>query len=405
MFDDATIGARLRVLRKWRRLTQKELADLSGLSQSFLSMAERGERALDRRSHIAALASALRVSEMDLVGSPHLSADPLQLDPHLAIPTIRTVLQTNTLVAPATERARPLSELIVEMGRIESFDQVGNYIEVGKLLPAVLDELHVHACAPADEASHRMALETLIDACKVASFDAKDLGYPDLAYVAATRAVEAADMLDDPVQRGKADFVRLITMPRGDAWSRTLAAAEKAAATLQPHVQEPAGIQVLGMLTLAASLSAVVVGDYDRAGHWLDEAAALADRVPDDPVNNWERFSTTNVGVWRVAVSVEQGKSGGAVTGLAEKVDEAKLASKPCRRAALYADVGRGLARERKSRDEAVRWLRKAERAAPQMIRNSSQVRHTVEVLHGQALASAVSLELRGMMARMGIPH
>jgi hypothetical protein len=31
--------------------------------------------------------------------------------------------------------------------------------------------------------------------------------------------------------------------------------------------------------------------------------------------------------------------------------------------------------------------------------------RHTLEVLHSQALASAVSIELRGMMARVGIPH
>ncbi|MEU1389956.1 helix-turn-helix transcriptional regulator [Nonomuraea sp. NPDC005730] len=54
MYEQTTIGARLRILRKWRGLTLVELAGLSGVSKSHLSYAERGERTLDRRSHIAA---------------------------------------------------------------------------------------------------------------------------------------------------------------------------------------------------------------------------------------------------------------------------------------------------------------------------------------------------------------
>ena len=37
-------------------------------------------------------------------------------------------------------------------------------------------------------------------------------------------------------------------------------------------------------------------------------------------------FSATNVGIWRVAVGVERGYSGGAVLQLAGQVDEGKLA-------------------------------------------------------------------------------
>ena len=80
--DEITIGARLRTLRRWRGKTQVELAGLAGLPPSFLSMVESGQRPLDRRSHIAALASALRVSETDLVGGPHLTPDPMQSDAH-----------------------------------------------------------------------------------------------------------------------------------------------------------------------------------------------------------------------------------------------------------------------------------------------------------------------------------
>jgi hypothetical protein len=64
-------------------------------------MVEHGQRLLDRRSHIAAVASALRVSESDLIGGPHLSADPMQSDPHTIIPSLRVALMTNNLPEPA----------------------------------------------------------------------------------------------------------------------------------------------------------------------------------------------------------------------------------------------------------------------------------------------------------------
>lgn len=47
------IGARLRILPRWRGLTLTELAGLSDLSPSFLSTCERGQRMLERRSHMA----------------------------------------------------------------------------------------------------------------------------------------------------------------------------------------------------------------------------------------------------------------------------------------------------------------------------------------------------------------
>jgi len=140
--EEVTIGARLRTLRRWRGKSQVELAGLAGLSPSFLSIVETGQRPLDRRSHIAALASALKVSETDLVGGPHLTPDPLQSDPHLGIPALRVALQTNTLTTPAVDRARPLVELVqLITGEVEPMRRACNYVAAGHLLPDVLDEL------------------------------------------------------------------------------------------------------------------------------------------------------------------------------------------------------------------------------------------------------------------------
>lgn len=135
-------------------------AELAGLSPLFLSMVEHGSRMLDRRSHIAAVASALRVSETDLVGGPHLSQDRVQSDPHMGIPPLRVALQTNTLTSAAVDRARPLSALRqIVFGRLEPMRRACDYLRMGQLLPDVLDELHHHVARPADQAAQRLALE------------------------------------------------------------------------------------------------------------------------------------------------------------------------------------------------------------------------------------------------------
>jgi transcriptional regulator with XRE-family HTH domain len=404
--DEITIGARLRTLRRWRGMTQVQLADMAGLSSSFVSMVEHGTRMLDRRSHISALAAALRVSETDLVGGPHLSSDRLQSDPHMAIPPLRVALQTNSLTRPAVDQARPLIQLHEAVfGTIEPLRRVCDYVAVGQLLPDCIDELYWHAAEPADEAAHELALETLVEACVIASAVSKELNYLDLAYLAAQRAEEAAAMLADPVQKGKADFMWLLTLPRAGSWDRNLVAAEQAANDLEPHARDPLGREVLGMLTLTASLSAASIQRGDRAAYWLSEAGKIGARVPDEPMRTWMCFSTTNVHIWRVTVGVERGESGGTVSELAKHVDVNLLKQQTSRQSGFFADVGRGLAREPRTRAEAVHWLRRAEDTAPQRVRNSAAVRETVAYLLNRATAAAGGRELRGMAARMGLPH
>lgn len=90
---------------------------------------------------------------------------------------------------------------------------------------------------------------------------------------------------------------------------------------------------------------------------------------------------------------------------LGEQVTLHGLEPKSSRRADFFADMGRGLAREQRTRIEAVRWLCRAEDAAAQRIRNSAPVRETVAYLLNRARAAAGGPELRGMAARMGVAH
>ncbi|GLW64304.1 transcriptional regulator [Actinomadura rubrobrunea] len=382
-----------------------KLAGLSGLSKSFLSRAERGLRALDRRSHIAALASALRVSETDLVGGPHLGPDPVQAEPHSYISPLRVALETNSFHAdPVVEQARPLPELAALMrGKVEKHRRAYDFITVGKYLPDLIDELHWHVAAPADEAAQRLALETLVEAYMCAAGMARSLRHPDLSQFAAMRADEATVLLDDPIARGKAAFS--VVRPNAANWHRVKALAERAADRLEPHVRNDRDVPVLGMLTLNAALAAAASHDQHAAEHWLNEAADPARRVPDDLHGNWQAFSKTNVAIWRVTVGVEIGKAGGEIAELAKDVTEAKLDDHPGRKTCFLADVGRGLARDPRYRDDAIRWLRRSEDTAPQRFRNDPKIAETIAVMLEQARVTSQGREFRRMAARLGVPH
>jgi hypothetical protein len=103
------------------------------------------------------------------------------------------------VTSPAVESARPLADLRSEVfGTIEPLRRVCDYVQLGQLLPSAIDELHWHIAQARDEASQRVALESLVEACVIAAAVTKELNYMDLAYLAAMQAKEAADVLSDP---------------------------------------------------------------------------------------------------------------------------------------------------------------------------------------------------------------
>jgi transcriptional regulator with XRE-family HTH domain len=59
----------LRQVRRRRGLSTTALADLAGLSPSFISMVETGQRPLRRRDHVNALAAVLRVPPAEIAPS------------------------------------------------------------------------------------------------------------------------------------------------------------------------------------------------------------------------------------------------------------------------------------------------------------------------------------------------
>lgn len=391
-----TIGQRVRRYRTSQGMSLDDLAERAGLSKSFLSRAERGERRLDRRTHLDALADALGVSLANLTGQPYRPTKQRDAQAHGAVPAVRVALMDTAYgERPEVEAVRPVALLEREVWRVERLCEESDYAAFGSLLPELLTELHAAAADP-DGAVRAAAAPLLTRACQSTFYLLKDLGYADLAWIAADRASEAAEAAELPELLGLARFLRSHALRAVGARSRALATADRAADALQPAADDgPAG-EVYGMLHLTSALSSVAGGRQDDAERHLDEASEVARRTGDGNAFGLH-FGPVNVGIWRVAVAVEAGE-GGKVAELARGVAVDTVPSRG-RRAAFWSDVARGLAREPHRQDEARAMIRRAEALAPLQVRANPFVRETVAAMLNQAGGR----ELRDMAHRMGV--
>lgn len=395
-----TIGRRLREIRYWRRKSLRVVAELAGISESYLSRLERGERPMDRRSTLEALAAALEVAPGELTGAHELVSAEGMGEVHAAVVALRVALADNALDDPADDAARPWPELAIELHRVNTeLRPTADYAALGLVLPRLISELH--AVAVSDPAQRHNALAGLLDVYTAAGFTAKHLGEPDLAAVAAMHARAVAAELDSPAHTALAELLRAHAVA-SPARARSLLLAAHAADRVAPFVgTDRRAAEMYGMLHLTCALNAAALRRPVESADHQAEAADIAARVGAGINFGHQSFGLTNAGFWRVTLAVERGE-GGKVRELARDIDPSAMHSK-ARRAGFYTDLGRGLATDRTRRAEAVAALRTAEQLAPQRVRSNPFVRETVIDLLRQARRDAVGRELRGMAYRMGV--
>ncbi|MGH3793737.1 MAG: helix-turn-helix domain-containing protein [Pseudonocardiaceae bacterium] len=403
MSDDSTrsIGRRIQEIRYWRDKTLRVIAELAGISEGYLSRIERGERPVDRRSTLEAIAAALEVAPGELTDAHELVSAEGMGEVHTAVVALRVALVDSVLDDPADDGARPWPELAAMLHRVNSeLRPAADYAGMGLVLPDLIAELHaVVACNPA---RRHDALGALLDVYTAATFIAKHLGEPDLAVVAAMHARSAAAELDSPAHTALAELLRAHAVS-SPARARSLVLASRAADRVAPFVGTDGGAaEMYGMLHLTCSLDAAALRRPAESVDHQAEAADVAARVGTGVNFGHQSFGLANLGFWRVHLAVERGE-GGKVRELARGVDPTAVGLGASRCAAFYTDLGRGLATERSRRKDAVAALRTAERLAPQRVRANPFVRETVIGLLHRAQRDAVGRELRGMAYRMGV--
>lgn len=397
-----SIGRRIREIRVWREMSLKAVADLAGISEGYLSRIERGERGVHRRSLLEALATALRVAPSELAEQvfPPMVADPVTGEAQAAVIALEAALSDLELGVSNGATPRPWTAVAADMERLNNqLRPMGDYAAQGVMLPGLLHELH--ALYGTDPKYRTDTLQALMDCYHAAGILLKNLGVQGLPTLAAFHAQRVAEELEDPAWLGLAAWLRAYTLG-GKTRPRMLELSVQAADTLRSHLDDPRAQQVYGALHLNAALAAAAMRRADDATDHLHEAGAIADRVSADGHGfGGLYFGPDNVGIWRLSIAVELGESG-RVREIARGVHPARVPS-AVRQAMYWADLGRGMAQDRASREDAVAALLRAEKTAPQRIRANPFVREAVGDLMRRAQRQAVGRELRGMAYRMGL--
>jgi transcriptional regulator with XRE-family HTH domain len=398
-----SIGGRIREIRNSREMTLKATAELAGITESYLSRIERNERAVNSRSLLEAIAAALRVAPSQLAEQafPPARADPVASETQATVIALDAALSDYRLGEPTGETARPWAAVAADLDRLNSvLRPATDYAAQGILLPGLMTELHtLYVTDPAHRAD---ICRALMDCYHAAGVLLKNLGIRGLPSLAAFRAQQVAEELDDPAWLGLAAWLRASTLG-GKGRPRMLAVSIQGANELERHLDDPRAAQMYGALHLNAALaSAAMRRSGDSADH-LDEAAAIAERVSGDGRGFGNLyFGPDNVGIWRLSIAVELGETGRAQE-IARVVQPSRVPS-AARQAMFWADLGRGMAQERSTREEAVGALLRAEKIAPQRIRTNPFVRETVaDLRRRKQLSASARRDLRGMAYRMGI--
>ncbi|WP_327724382.1 helix-turn-helix transcriptional regulator [Streptomyces europaeiscabiei] len=361
-------GARIKTARKRRRLTQRELADLSRVSYSTLTKVEQGHIPASP-SVIGALAHALSVPVTELTGQPYL--EELQQDQlDGLIQPIREALNLYDLGGDPDVTPRRLGELAVQAEEMCKLVRATNIKQAAAELPALICE----ATTVAHTDGTTEAWQTLASSYRTAYDVATKLGFIDLSAIALDRLEWAAQRASDPVLGGMRQYLRALAYLRASDYGTGHRLIHLGMATLE---QADRGLErdvVTGQLHLGAAVLAGRDKDGDAAEGHLAEAGRIADRTGPAEQVHWLSFGPTNVGVHRISVLAELDQYGQAV----EKAQTMTVPSDwpPSRTAHHYAEVARAQMWTGRT-EEAFRNLLTARKLAPQQTRYHPTVRET----------------------------
>jgi len=224
------------------------------------------------------------------------------------------------------------------------------------------------------------------------------LGEPEAAWIAADRAMAAAERAGNPMLVAAGAFRLVFVFLAARHYEQAEETARTAADALQQMADQddPQAMSLWGALTLQRAVVASRVNEADTAYHHLGRAAQVADRLGEGRNDYNTEFGPANVTLHEIAVGVELGDAGRALRAAAI-VDSTGLSAE--RRSRMLIDVARAHA-QRRQVGEAVAALLQAEEVTPEQVHGHELVRQLVSDL--LTMQDPPSGELREMAARVG---
>ncbi|MET8676028.1 helix-turn-helix domain-containing protein [Streptomyces sp. NPDC004647] len=313
---DQHIGARVRVARTAAGLTQSEMAGFLSKSVRWVEDVEAGRHTLDRYSVITAVAEVCDVDVVWLLGQPYRLRGEGGSVAHSYIPAVRAVLRRSSLILsghpglapqglPASAEVMRSRSLAANRAR-----QAANLPEVASLLATMLDDLN-SAVLIWEGADREAALRLMVDGARTTRMALNQLGYPDLAWVAAEVAAGAARQLDDPMAKAAVAWDRCGALLHQASPRDAVVVAEAALRDLEPltvgSAPDRSAIALHGALVLRCAVASARA--RQEADSWAQITRALEDagRLGPDfhDVAGQTVFGRANCAVHAAEVGVE----------------------------------------------------------------------------------------------------
>jgi transcriptional regulator with XRE-family HTH domain len=392
------LGRKIATERHRRGLSQAELAGIIGRSVAWVSQVERGVRRIDRMTVLEAVARALDVPLSELAAeAPVVAAVTTQ--PPAAV-DLRLVL-SGAHALRAMLDGRPARDPDILRGQVETAWELthgGRYAELSGLLARLIPDLE-DAARTLPQERRPAAFELLAAAYQACSAALAKLGEPEAAWIAADRAMAAAERAGQPLLVAAGAFRLVLVFLSARHYGQAEETARTAADALRRRADEgqPEAMALWGALTLQRAVTAARCGRPEAAYAHLDQARDMAARSREWRNHYNTEFGPANVTLHEIAVAVDLGDAGRALRAAAA-VGPSALS--PERRARMLIDVARAHT-QRRQVDEAVAALCRADKLTPEQVRGHGLVRRLVSDL--LTMQDPAGRDLSALAARLGI--
>lgn len=320
-----TIGDHIGRIRRERALTQEQLAERAGISVETIGKLERNERTSARMSTLAAVARALGVPTSGLIGDASAAAARAEPDhrPLSLMPVRRALMPVTALpgtpVPPTvdgTGEPPGLDQLRATLRGVDQAYHRNDYATALATLPALIVNARA-AVTASDEAERSRAHALVARTCHLTGNLLIQLRAGDLAYLALTSALEAADAAGDPVTGAAVLQGMNWLLLRQGRFGEAEALAIRSADRLEPRFSraQPDELAAWGWLLMVGAAAAARDNRPDDALEMIDAAAAAAVRIGGRPLVGdhlmmMSGFDAKRVEIQRVETAAVAGEPG-----------------------------------------------------------------------------------------------
>ncbi|KMS89670.1 MULTISPECIES: helix-turn-helix domain-containing protein [Streptomyces] len=385
--DTKALGPRVKELRRAAGMSQSDLAVAMGRSESWVSQVERGVQPVERLSVLQALADALNVPVRELRpdAPPAEEVEPEAEARSNDLDGLRVALTGHPALGslfqqPPAEPTPSLADFRRQVDEAWSLVHASSYAalsdHLAKLLPRIETAVR-HA--PAGDRTELHSLRAKAYQVAAASFTRQDQA--DAAWIAADRALQAAELAGQPLEVVASLFRMAHAFMRQQHMEQAEQAAKSAVAVMEPRAEAPAcppeELSLLGAMNLVLAVINAREGNRARTHEHIARARGIAARLGEDRNDFDTEFGPTNVEVHAVSTAVELGDAGLALE-VAQDVDTSGLS--PERQSRFLLDVARAHA-QRRHVGEATAAILEAEALAPEQIQDHHLAREVIRDL------------------------